>query len=410
SENGIKRIELSEEEQRQVILKAKVAGLLHDLGHGPYGHGFDQYVKAITKKGSPDKIFAINYIQKYLSQTISNCGIDVDDIVKVLSTEGSDLEGYDTLINNLIDSPIDIDRMDYLVRDAHMTGLSIGAINIDALIERMIPFEGVIKEEDGRITRQILLTFEPSAIPYITHLLYARDSMYLNCYEHPGKVLAERMLTKAVEEFRRKNQNVGIEDLMLLTDEELVRMLIKFSDKNDLARNYAYAIMRNEPFQEVFSIQPNKFEAYQASKTKGEGKSVQTQPQSNSILREEQEIPLKPNPKIESWEHHSLNWKDKHLDQPRQWEEKLAEEAELGEESWKVIITVPSEIVPTPKFDEIRILSASGSSFDKLDRLRGYWEGVLKHIAIERYSIKVFASSDLPEAKIAKIYEAAREL
>src|SRR6185369_16481453 len=142
SENGIKRIELSEEEQRQVILKAKVAGLLHDLGHGPYGHGLDQYVKAITKKGSPDKIFAINYIQKYLSQTISNCGIDVDDIVKVLSTEGSDLEGYDTLINNLIDSPIDIDRMDYLVRDAHMTGLSIGAINIDALIERMIPFEG----------------------------------------------------------------------------------------------------------------------------------------------------------------------------------------------------------------------------------------------------------------------------
>src|SRR6185369_15797896 len=55
SENGIKRIELSEEEQRQVILKANVAGLLHDLGHAPYGHGLDQYVKAITKKGSPDK-------------------------------------------------------------------------------------------------------------------------------------------------------------------------------------------------------------------------------------------------------------------------------------------------------------------------------------------------------------------
>src|SRR6266545_197492 len=402
---GRKPIELSEEDKRRLITKAKVAGLLHDLGHGPFGHGLDQYVVATINENSPDKFYAVHYIKNYLAETINACGIDVDDVLAVLDTNRrTELDRYDTLISNLIDSPLDVDRMDYLVRDAHMTGLSMGAVNIEALIERMVPFEGPITRGEGEITSQVLLAFEKSAIPYITHVLYARDSMYLNCYEHPHKVLAERMLTKAVEDFREKNPIVGIDDLMLLTDEEVLKMLMNFSDPPDLARCYAFALLRNVPFQEVFEIRPKKYEAYEKKKKAQLDEGIEIPP-------EEEEVPPKPAALIANWEEFSLHLKERNLEKPRNWELKLAEDAELGEDSWKVVVTVPVKMVE-PKFDDIKILEStpSGYRYSKLDRLTGYWESVLKHIGIERYSIKVFAASDLPKEKIDKIHQAATDL
>lgn len=403
---GTKEIELSEEEKQKFIRKAKVAGLLHDLGHGPFGHGLDQYVSAMINEPSPDKFFGVDYIQEYLGDVITEdlCGLDMQDVLAILDpAKRTELEGYDVLISNLIDSPLDVDRMDYLVRDAHMTGLSIGAVNIDALIERMMPFEGAITNLEGIDTNQVLLTFDRSAIPYITHVLYARDSMYLNCYEHPGKVLAERMLTKAVEAFSEKNPTVTLQDLLLLTDEELLKTLIRFSNAGDLARHYAVALLTNTPFREVFSIPPRKYAAYLKRKAAREDEGLPSP--------EEEEVPPKPSELVEAWERFALNLKERNLQTPRNWENKLTEDAALGEDSWKVVVTVPVKMV-APKFDDIKILEETnpGYKYSKLDKLTGYWESVLKHIAIERYSIRVFALSGLPEEKIEGIYESARKL
>lgn len=402
---GIKPIDdLTNNDKQKLITKAKLAGLLHDLGHGPFGHGLDQYVSAKTGEPSPDKFYGVDYIHDYLATTFLSCGIDVEDVLWILDSERrADLEGYDVLISNLIDSPLDVDRMDYLVRDAHMTGLSIGAINIDALLERMMPFEGSTTSENGRDTKQVLLTFERSAIPYITHVLYARDSMYLNCYEHPRKVLAERMLTKAVDEFVQKNPSLLLADLILLTDEELLKTLMRFSDPGDIASNYASALLSDPPWEEVFSLAPRKYAAYL--------ERVEAREKAGVAAPEEEEVPLKPSAQIPAWEDLTLNLLGRNIQRPKEWEEKLTEEAELGEDSWKVVVTIPAKIV-APKFDDIKILETTDSGYDysKLDKLTGYWESVLKHIGIERYSIRVFAHSDLPKEKMDRIYQSAKEL
>jgi HD superfamily phosphohydrolase len=397
-------IDLTNDEKRRLIMKAKLAGLLHDLGHGPFGHGLDQYISAITKEPSPDKFYGVGYVKDYLSNTIDFYGMKVEDVLPILDSERrSELEGFDVLISNLIDSPLDVDRMDYLVRDAHMTGLSIGAINIDALLERIMPFEGSFTDVDGKTTKQVLLTFDRSAIPYITHVLYARDSMYLNCYEHPRKVLAERMLTKAVDDFVQKNPSVRLPDLILLTDEELLKVLMRFSDPGDVARQYASALLSDPPLKEVFSIAPRKYAAYLERKKEREDAGV--------AAPEEEEVPLKPSPQIPAWEDLTLNLLGRNLQRPKEWEKKLADDAGLGEDSWKVVVTIPAKIV-APKFDDIKILETtdSGYEYSKLDKLTGYWENVLKHIGVERYSIRVFVYADLPKEKVDRIYQSAKEL
>src|SRR5207249_2924442 len=131
-----------------------------------------------------DQTNSIKYVSQYLEPVILAAGINPKDVTSLFSADRTDLAPWMHFIADLIDSPLDVDRMDYLARDAHMTGLSAGALNMQALLERIVPFQ----EVEGESTR-IELAFDRSAIPYIEQFLYARDVMYLSCYEKPKKII-----------------------------------------------------------------------------------------------------------------------------------------------------------------------------------------------------------------------------
>ena len=397
---GIEKINLGEVEKLRLISKAKTAGLLHDLGHGPFGHGLDQYMSSMMgSKGNLgkkiqatayDKVFSARYIEEHLRSD----EIDLKGICNIFSTDDIDLNGYDALIKNIIDSPLDVDRMDYLIRDAHMTGLSLG-INIQAIIDRMLPFK---KTTEGG--EKINLVFHPSAIPHITHLLYARDSMYMNCYEHPNKVMAEKMLVLAIHQIR-KRYSLNIDDIIFLSDEQMLRLLLEFSEPSDPSYQYALALLRNTLFEEVFCIQPNKWEVWDEKK---KGKES---------YKENEIPPMKPSKFIEDWKDDGLLYKARFLLRPKEWVAAIAASAELNEdEKWKIIITVPANVVEG-KFDRIRILVEEPGgkySYRKLGEMTDYWEGILKYLANERYAIRIFVSADLSKDKKRAISEAARKL
>lgn len=398
---AIEKIDLNEADKSKLILKAKAAGLLHDLGHGPFGHGLDQYMSSMMgqkmERGKKIQVTAYDkeFSAKYISKHLRADEIDLEGICNIFSTDETNLDGYDVLIKNIIDSPQDVDRMDYLIRDAHMTGLSLG-VNIQAIIDRMLPFK---KITEGRQT--ISLVFHPSAISHITNLLYARDSMYMNCYEHPNKVVAEKMLVRAIDEFRTK-YNLNIDDIVFLSDEQLLRLLLEFSEPSDLSYQYALALLRNTLFEEVFCIHPNKWEVWDRKKG---GKKAD---------RENEVPPMKPTKVIESWEDEGLFYKVRFISRPREWEESIAANVGLKEdEKWKILITVPSANMFEARFDRIRILVEEGSgkySYRKLGEITDYWEGILKYLGNERYAIRVFVSADLSMDKKRAIYEEARKL
>lgn len=418
--DGRRPITLDEPQKRKLIMKAKVAALLHDIGHGPFGHGLDQYVGALIDEPSPDKFQGPDYIARYLKDTIESCGVDADNIIRILDkNKRKQLDDpWDTLISNLIDSPLDVDRMDYLVRDAHMTGLSIGTVNIQALIDRMAGFEG---------ENQVLLVSELSANSYIAHLLYARESMYLNCYEHPIKVVAEKMLTRAIMEFTSKNE-LPLSDLILLTDDRLLRLLLEFSVPSDVAHRYALSLLTNKPFVEIFSISPKKRIAFDKKKEElkkrqkditealqredrgptDDEKAVLSRP----LTVPDEEIPLKPAARIATWELQSLNPDNRNLITPTVWEDEISKRAGLPKEQRLVIVTVPSPSQVEPKLDDIKVVQEieGGYRYRKLEDLTGFWEGVLTHLADERYTIRVFASAELSSDEHQRVHIAAKDL
>lgn len=369
------QIDLTDDEKESLLLTAKVAALLHDIGHGPFGHGLDQYLSPKIKDASPDKYFGIQIIKDHLSETLHDCRVDPAAILRILGKEKSDLNGYENLVSEIIDSPLDVDRMDYLVRDALLTGLSLGTVNIQALIGRMVPFV----ETQENVTK-VILVFLQSAIPYITHLLYARDAMYVNCYEHPKKVIAEKMLMRAVTDLFSRTPARLLTELILLTDEELLRLLLQESEPHELSYKYAYALMQNNLFKEVYSCYPKR----------------------QSALIES----------VETWKSTRGNYRAKFESRPREWEQEIADEAGLAEdEHWKILVTVPSEGMYLRKDSEIRILGRDNDgkyTYLTWAQLSGYWEEVFEALGAERYCFRVFASNDLGD-KLSRVEKVARD-
>src|SRR6266849_7424664 len=167
---GRESISLDPLARRNLTLKAKAAALLHDVGHAPFGHTLDKligYHDPVHPLSSPDKHYSRKYFTEFLRPHLP-LSIDAENLAGLLAPNRVGLSRWDTLVADLLDSDLDADRMDFLVRDADMTGLMMGVTSAEALIERMCPFE----EGDD-----VFLTFEKSCLPYVEDFLVARETM-----------------------------------------------------------------------------------------------------------------------------------------------------------------------------------------------------------------------------------------
>ena len=169
SELKNKGIEITHEEE----LGAKVAILLHDIGHGPYSHTLEKEL--------------INDVHHEVISLL---------IMKVLNKEfnGQLQTAIDIFTNSypkkflyqLIAGQVDVDRMDYLTRDSFFTGVSEGVIGYDRIIKMLTVHNGQLMVEE-------------KAIYSIEKFLVSRRLMYWQVYLHKTVLSAEMMLVKIIQ-------------------------------------------------------------------------------------------------------------------------------------------------------------------------------------------------------------------
>lgn len=156
--DGLKNA-LSEYEQLVFLISA----LLHDIGHGPYSHAFEHVMQVSHEDMTVRLILGNTEINKVLSEIP---GIDLD-VASVISHKGK----Y-PLIEALTSSQLDVDRMDYLSRDAYFTGASYGNIDFRRIIRSLLVSNGK-------------LYLRASGVNSVESYIMARYHMYWQVYYHP---------------------------------------------------------------------------------------------------------------------------------------------------------------------------------------------------------------------------------
>ena len=151
------------------------SALLHDIGHGAYSHAFEDVF------GVDHEVVGAKIILEH--QPLRNILDDVDhmfaeDVASVLNKAGKF-----PLVEQLISSQLDVDRLDYLERDAYFTGAAYGHIDLDRIIR-------VFKIKDGQVVYKI------SGIHAIENYLISRYHMYWQVYYHPVSRAYEVVLEK----------------------------------------------------------------------------------------------------------------------------------------------------------------------------------------------------------------------
>lgn len=155
---------------------AKIAILLHDIGHGPYSHALEHI---LIEDASHEEI-SILLMKKMNEEMGGKMRMAIDIFIDAYPKK---------FLHQLVSGQLDVDRMDYLTRDSFFTGVSEGVIGYDRIIK-------MLTIQDGE------LMVEEKAIYSIEKFLVSRRLMYLQVYLHKTVLCAEKMLVNIIKRAR----------------------------------------------------------------------------------------------------------------------------------------------------------------------------------------------------------------
>jgi HD superfamily phosphohydrolase len=164
-----KGIEITPEEE----LGARVAILLHDVGHGPYSHTLEN---VLIKDVHHETISIL--IMKLLNDEFKG---QLKTAIEIFTNKYPKRFLY-----QLVSGQLDMDRMDYLTRDSFFTGVSEGVIGYDRILKMLTVHHGELMVEE-------------KGIYSIEKFLVSRRLMYWQVYLHKTVLSAEMMLVKIIQ-------------------------------------------------------------------------------------------------------------------------------------------------------------------------------------------------------------------
>lgn len=194
------------------------AAQLHDIGHGPFSHTLESILLqrfGVDHVDLTEKLILGTYDiltrteQQYISaprvhDILQKHEVDERDIVRIIRGRLS----KKSFLSQLLNSSIDVDQLDYLMRDAYYTGVAYGMIDLQRLSRTIMIHKGN-------------LTIMRKGVNVVENILMARALMYSSVYFHKTVRIPELMLSKAIEE----NQDAEPFEFFRMTDAELLTSL-----------------------------------------------------------------------------------------------------------------------------------------------------------------------------------------
>ena len=168
-----KGVKFTEEE----CVAARIAILLHDVGHGPFSHALENTLV----EGIPHET-----ISRFIMKNLQKEQGGIFEIALQIFSNAYPTKQY---LQQLVSSQLDVDRMDYLNRDSFYTGVSEGVIGYDRILQML-----TVRNEE--------LMVEEKAVHSVEKFIIARRLMYWQVYLHKTVVGAEQLIINILKRAR----------------------------------------------------------------------------------------------------------------------------------------------------------------------------------------------------------------
>jgi len=225
------------------IQVARLAGLLHDVGHGPYSHSWDHVVgKAVygVDDGGHDfhRLKLVDH--EILKPHIEGCGVTPDELKTVWNAtiankddawqgttnvaEGVERQLY-WIIHAIVEGPLGADRMDFTRRDAKLTGTE----HLGTIAQERIIMSSRIVVRGSEHLPELYLAYDFKCIDDITRALDGRLCLYKNVYFHKtsmaASILIEQIIECCFEALDLEDKYQTASDFAYLDDEALTGLV-----------------------------------------------------------------------------------------------------------------------------------------------------------------------------------------
>lgn len=184
------------------------AALLHDIGHYAFSHALEELEP--ERIPAHHEVAAERFFQSpELREALAPLGIGVEHRIYALIRG----EGEEPL-RGLVSGSLDLDKMEYLRRDAHFCGVPYGEVDVDRLLQGLVLLQ-------SPVTGQWEVGLHEKAVAALESLLFAKYQMFRNVYWHHAVRSATALYKRIVEE-AMSGGLLDPEELVGPTDEQLL--------------------------------------------------------------------------------------------------------------------------------------------------------------------------------------------
>jgi HD superfamily phosphohydrolase len=211
-----------DDHQKSIV---RVCAILHDSGHGPFSHVSEGFMRTHEE-------LATELIRKSQLRDTLSVNFDLKEILETVRGEGS--------LGQIISGELDVDRMDYLLRDSYYTGVAYGVIDVERLIYNMELGEHLMIKRKG--------------VQAAESMLLARYFMYPSVYQHHTTRIINSMFRRCLKKLFDEgvvnpNRIYHYDDVDVIaaarSQEGYVRDMIRRMDNRDLFKT-VYSIEIDE--------------------------------------------------------------------------------------------------------------------------------------------------------------------
>lgn len=264
---------LSGREKKFLTEILRLAALLHDIGHAPFSHPAEKvmppfqtlkvprewYYDPTDKRTASHEDYSVLLIAglaegkqavleseeaEIIASLVHHKKIKIPASWRRRFSKKINPASLHALTRSLISGNIDADRMDYLLRDSHFSGVTYGHFDLSWLISNL----GVLEDRG-----QYVMSISDTGLHALEHYLFARYNMYIQVYMHKTVKCFEHYFQRALD-LRETAYTIPAEReaYARMKDATLIESLSEAAERNPLS--WAGRLMRREPAKRIARI------------------------------------------------------------------------------------------------------------------------------------------------------------